>query len=224
MDGRAYTIGLDRHDRRVNRRDLRDVLDAEGVGRNAYRLDGTNAEDALAIGPVAGGWRVWFTERGRAVNLAMFDTEDEACDYLADRLLTDDSNRWVLVAGPSDAVSADRELDDWLAGLGTARSDLKPGDLRTEDLPWTEVEQCRRHWILRTTSRKLPRTELADDLISRVRDMREFRMGVHRVAVVLADGRIVRDVLVSGKRVSWVFGCDTIPFGADDVVGVLDLE
>ena len=52
--------------------------------------------------------------------------------------------------------------------------------------------------------------------------MLEFRMGVHRVSVLLTDRHIIHDVLVSGNRVSWVFGEDTIPFRADEVEALLD--
>jgi hypothetical protein len=49
----------------------------------------------------------------------------------------------------------------------------------------------------------------------------EFSMGVHRVNVLLADGRVIPDVLISGKRVTWVFGEDVIPFRADLVTALL---
>jgi hypothetical protein len=172
----------------VDRRSLRDLLDVEGVSRQAYRLDGSSLEDALSLSPVTGGWRAWFTERGQASTLSEFETEDEACDYLAGRLLADDGNRWVLVAGPADADAADRELDAWLTSAGLRRQDLTRSELRTEDLPWTATETRRRHWILRTTSRRFPVTMLPDHLVTHLKRIPEFRMGVHRVSVRLTDG------------------------------------
>lgn len=211
-----------RHDEAMNRRALRDLLDVEGVSRQSYRLDGSSLEDALSLGPVAGGWRVWFTERGQASTLSEFETEDQACDYLAGHLLADDGNRWVLVAGPADADAADRELDAWLTSAGISRQDLTRSELRTEDLPWTPTQTRRRHWILRTTSRRLPVTMLADNLVTQLNRIPEFRMGVHRVSVRLTDGRTIHDVLVSNRRVSWVFGEDTIPFRPEQIEALID--
>ena len=206
----------------MNRRSLRDLLDVEGVSRGSYRLDGSSCDEALSLGPTAGGWRIWFTERGQQSAMREFETEDDACDFLADRLLSDDGNRWVLVAGPSGAVAADGELDAWLGALGVARRDLTPAQLRTEDLPWTATETRRRHRILRTFSRRLPVTDLPDGVVEQLDSISEFRMGVHRVSVVLADGSVIPDVLISGKRVSWVFGEDTIPFRPDSVKTVCE--
>jgi hypothetical protein len=52
----------------------------------------------------------------------------------------------------------------------------------------------------------------------------EFRMGVHRVRVELADGRAFDDVMVAGGRVVKVPGRDDVPFEASDVVAVTDLS
>jgi hypothetical protein len=206
----------------MKRRALHDLLDVEGVSRQSYRLDGSSLEGALSLGPVAGGWRVWFTERGQASRPSEFETEDGACDYLADRLLADDGNRWVLVAGPAEAEAADREFEAWLRSVAISRQDLTRSEVRTEDLPWTPSETRRRHWILRTSSRRLPVTILPDTLVTQLDRIPEFRMGVHRVSVRLTDGRTVHDVLVSGRRVSWVFGEDTIPFRPEQIDALID--
>jgi hypothetical protein len=206
----------------MNRRSLRDLLDVEGVDRRSYRLDGSSLDEALSLARVSGGWRVWFTERGQAVDAHEFETEDEACLYLAERLLSDDSNRWLLVAGPADTDTADQRLQAWLESVGISRQDLTRSELRTDDLPWTATETRRRHWILRTASRRLPVTILSADLVKQLERIPEFRMGVHRVKAQLADGRTIHDVLVSGNRVSYVFGEDTIPFRAEEVAALLD--
>jgi hypothetical protein len=216
----AGTATAPRHTCGVNRRSLRDLLDVEGVDRRAYRVDGTSLEQALSLGPVDGGWKVWFTERGQQTNLIELETEDEACSYPADRILGSDENRWVLAAGPADPATADRDLDAWLAQMGVSRQDLRASDIRTEDLPWTRSETRRRHWILRSTSRRLPVTVLPDDFVRQIQSMYEFRMGVHRVGLKLTDGREFSDVFVSGERVSWVAGCDTIPFRASTIAKV----
>jgi hypothetical protein len=63
---------------------------------------------------------------------------------------------------------------------------------------------------------------LSDNLVKQLDRFPEFRMGVHRVSVRLTDERIVHGVLVSGRRVSWVFGEDTIPFLPDQIETLLD--
>jgi hypothetical protein len=50
----------------------------------------------------------------------------------------------------------------------------------------------------------------------------EFRMGVNRVRVELADGRMFDNVMVSGDRVVNVLGQPQVPFEASDVVAVAD--
>ena len=71
-------------------------------------------------------------------------------------------------------------------------------------------------------------TDVSDDLppsiVDEVAKWPEFRMGVNRVRVVLADGRAFDDVMVAGKRVVKVLGRDDIPFEASGVVTVTDLS
>ena len=50
----------------------------------------------------------------------------------------------------------------------------------------------------------------------------EFRMGVNRVRVELADGRVFDDVMVAGGRIVGVLGQPEIPFDASDVVAIAD--
>lgn len=63
---------------------------------------------------------------------------------------------------------------------------------------------------------------LPDSIRSQVRGFDEFRMGVHRIGVELADGRSFDNVLVSGPNVTRVLGHDAVPFDAADVIGVTD--
>jgi hypothetical protein len=205
----------------MNRQSLRDLLDVEGVDRQAYRLDGSSLDEALSLAPVTGGWQVWFTERGQASNVRVRNGR-RSLSLPCGLLLADDSNRWVLVAGPADADAADQQLQAWLKSVGTSRHDLTRSKIRSEDLPWAATETRRRHWILRTSSRRLPVTILSDNLVEQLDRIPEFRMGVHRVRVRLTDGRVIRDVLISGNRVSWVFGEDAIPFRAEEVEALLD--
>ncbi|MGB8860952.1 MAG: hypothetical protein WCC60_16955 [Ilumatobacteraceae bacterium] len=63
-------------------------------------------------------------------------------------------------------------------------------------------------------------------LRDKLRDFREFRMGVKRVGIVLDDGRTVRPVFVAGDEVRRVGeqGADPspIPFGSAEIVDLFD--
>jgi hypothetical protein len=67
---------------------------------------------------------------------------------------------------------------------------------------------------------------VSDKLPSAISDevagWREFRMGVNRVRVELADGRVFDNVMVAGGRVVGVLGQPQVPFEASDVVAVAD--
>lgn len=63
---------------------------------------------------------------------------------------------------------------------------------------------------------------LPDDIRPQVLRYHEFRMGVLRIGVELADGRSFDNVLVSGLNVTRVLGYDVVPFEAEDVIGVTD--
>jgi len=45
----------------------------------------------LEVAP--GGWAVYYAERGLRTEERQFDTEDEACRFMLDRLLADPGNR-----------------------------------------------------------------------------------------------------------------------------------
>jgi hypothetical protein len=71
-----------------------------------------------------------------------------------------------------------------------------------------------------------PRVHLSHELVRKIVSFREFRMGVHRVAVVLRDGSTVHDVFVSGNQLVGVgstgSGLGPITFSAADIVDVED--
>jgi hypothetical protein len=66
--------------------------------------------------------------------------------------------------------------------------------------------------------------ELPPSIADEVARWPEFRMGVNRVRVELADGRTFDDVMVAGDRVVKVLGRDEIPFEVSDVVAVTDFS
>lgn len=69
-----------------------------------------------------------------------------------------------------------------------------------------------------TTQRLLP--EAVCEKLSR---FPEYRMGAHKVAVRLRDGRVIEDVVVAWeKEIIRVGDSADIPFSTDDVVDVMD--
>ena len=78
----------------MNRDQLRQALEQEGVRPTAYDLDPGRLSDetyCLAIAP--GGWAVWYAERGQRRDEAFFETEGEACDELLLRVVSDPTTR-----------------------------------------------------------------------------------------------------------------------------------
>lgn len=64
--------------------------------------------------------------------------------------------------------------------------------------------------------------ELPAPVREQIRELPEFRMGVHRVGVRLVCGIRVDNVLVSAGRVTRVLGRDHVPFDAAEVFEVVD--
>src|SRR5262249_1425927 len=89
----------------MDRAALPDLLEAEGVSRDAYRLDARMEHDALTLERTGNGWCVYYSERGQRGSEWRFATEDEACRFLADALLADGLNRFqcVAIGVPSEA-------------------------------------------------------------------------------------------------------------------------
>lgn len=83
--------------------------------------------------------------------------------------------------------------------------------------PGLRSPRAKRCAIINFMSEQLPPAIAAE-----VRGMYEFRMGVHRVGVVLANGMQIDDVLVSAGRVTRALGHEHVPFEASEVVGVVD--
>jgi hypothetical protein len=73
----------------MNRDDLREALQSKDVRPDAYDLDGRYCEECLGLEKVIDGWVVYYSERGLRTSERHFNTEDEACRYMADHLLRD---------------------------------------------------------------------------------------------------------------------------------------
>lgn len=78
----------------VNRDELRRALEREGVRPTAYSVDPDRlSDDVYCLAITAGGWSVWFAERGERRDEVFFETEDEACDELLLRVVSDPTTR-----------------------------------------------------------------------------------------------------------------------------------
>ena len=78
----------------MNRDELRAALEREGVRPTSYDLEPNRlSEDAHCLAIVSGGWSVWFAERGKRNDEVFFETENEACDELLLRVVSDPTTR-----------------------------------------------------------------------------------------------------------------------------------
>ncbi len=73
----------------MNRTELAAALAAVEVASNIYSLDGNwtaLANDGYLMVETGGSWAVQYFERGTTKELARFDSESAACEYLYARL------------------------------------------------------------------------------------------------------------------------------------------
>lgn len=69
----------------MNRQDLRKQFDLMHVPRAIYNLDGESFPDKTTISGFGSNWTVFsIDERGKKVNVRIFKSEEEACQYLYD--------------------------------------------------------------------------------------------------------------------------------------------
>jgi sugar/nucleoside kinase (ribokinase family) len=86
-------LAMSGKDRAVNRSDLRNAADREGIRRDSYSLDGSLPAERYVLSIEHDGWSVYYSERGDRSSELRFDTEDEACSELFDRLVCDPTTR-----------------------------------------------------------------------------------------------------------------------------------
>ena len=111
-------------------------MNDEGVLAAAYDLDGRHVEDGLTLDDSSGRFRVLYTERGRASVWREFDSEDEACRFLAAELLRYEPYRFAVVASsPDRGVSAAEYLEHWLGANGLSLSEITDDDFRIGHMP-----------------------------------------------------------------------------------------
>jgi hypothetical protein len=77
----------------MTRAELEQLLDRERVRPDAYSLYGQVPDECLCLLPAPGGWTVFYSERGGRMGPRHFETEADACDFIAMRLLADTGNR-----------------------------------------------------------------------------------------------------------------------------------
>ena len=77
----------------MNIRELQEALDAAGVDRAAYDLQGGQPNEKYTIERGVGGWFVYYSERGKRTDEAFFGSEDAATQYLFDWIMRDPSTR-----------------------------------------------------------------------------------------------------------------------------------
>jgi hypothetical protein len=75
------------------RNDLLAAAEKLGIRSSAFSLDGGVPAERYVLALEDGGWAVYYSERGGRVDVAHFDTEDEACDELLLRLTRDPTTR-----------------------------------------------------------------------------------------------------------------------------------
>jgi len=77
----------------MDRKQLQRAAAREGIRDSAYSLDGGLPFERYVLSIVTGGWSVYYSERGERVGETFFDTEDEACSFLFDKLVRDPTTR-----------------------------------------------------------------------------------------------------------------------------------
>ncbi len=73
----------------MTRAELKQGLNEHRVNPDLYSLDGEVRHNCICLLPQEGGWAVVYSERGDRDVLGVFETEVEACDYMAGVLLND---------------------------------------------------------------------------------------------------------------------------------------
>jgi len=78
----------------MNLQRLQAVLAGFGLGPDVVQYSGLPNE-AFVIEPHAGGWRIFYSERGSRTGEAWFESESDAVDAFLELLASDSSIRFV---------------------------------------------------------------------------------------------------------------------------------
>ena len=74
----------------MNREELKEVLDKEKIDPHYYSLDGLAGgpyDNVMILEKEGSRWLVYYYERGEKWDIHVFETEDEACKLLLQRIL-----------------------------------------------------------------------------------------------------------------------------------------
>ena len=77
----------------MNRASLIRLLEVEGVRSGSYSIDRQPQDESLCLEIASGGWIVYYSERRLRTGECDFETEDEACEFMAQELLASGANR-----------------------------------------------------------------------------------------------------------------------------------
>jgi hypothetical protein len=77
----------------MNLVELKAELDRAGVDPEAYSLEGRHLHESYVLERGVGGWFIYYSERGKRTDEQFFGTEDAACRYLFEWVITDPSTR-----------------------------------------------------------------------------------------------------------------------------------
>jgi hypothetical protein len=75
----------------MNLTGLETILRERNVNPLAYSLGGGLPNEKYTLDHIGSKWSVYYSEHGHRNNERIFDSEDEACNYLLDVLLNDSS-------------------------------------------------------------------------------------------------------------------------------------
>ena len=76
----------------MNINQLKEKLDKAGIKPNRYSFDKEYPNESMCLNNLNGKWEVYYSEKGQKSSLKSFDSESEACDYLYNLLIKEDSS------------------------------------------------------------------------------------------------------------------------------------
>lgn len=77
----------------MKKNELSEILNRERFDPDSYDLDGGLLPERYTLAHEAGGWSVYYSERGLQTNKRTFATEAEACEHMLDELRRDQTTR-----------------------------------------------------------------------------------------------------------------------------------
>jgi hypothetical protein len=66
----------------MNKKELEIRLIKEGIRADSYHLEGGLPNESFTLNKNGNQWEVYYSERGNKTDLRVFESEEEACEYL----------------------------------------------------------------------------------------------------------------------------------------------